>query len=724
MDGRIHGKQIKDTSLELLKLDLSGAQGTYILGTGSYLGTSDFPTSPLAYVNKQYVDSLSAGLDPKESVYLVGVGNVTINGTQSIDGVTASVGSRVLLTGQLSAVDNGIYVVSAGTWSRASDANGDPANEVSLGNYTFTERGVTFSSTGWVLYDTNATGATVSPGVNTQLWTQFNGAGSFIWGDGLSNIGNNIFVDFDSNGGLTFSAGKLKLADYVAGNGLTINTGVLNVGAADGITVNSDTVGINYIEASIGLEGSGLTASGGKLNVLTSNGLTIINDSVQISDTVAGNGLTFSAGVVNIIGSTAIGVNSDSIYVKYDPTTIGIDGNGALTVISAGDAVVDIIAGRGISGNQLSGPTASLDAELTDNGGLTFSGAGAGATIQVDYAPVASQLAGNGLLNNGTTIDVVSSNGGITISSNAIALQLGSGNDSSLSIATDGLKLDRTVLATELEGNGLTSSAGVLSINTSNGLTIINDSVQISDTVAGNGLTFSAGVINVGSANGITVNADTVGINYTEAAVSLEGSGLTASGGKLNVNTANGLTINNDNVEVASSIAGNGLTFSSGVIDINVVKGVTFSGDALFADASTILTTANLPTISIATNSTIQSALTAIDNKLSTVGAQEMIAVSAIPTGVFPRAINIPQDMLGITYSTASDGIPQIYMNGAYVKPTSSTSSAAAYFSTDGGSTGTVTVEVGSVLYLNANVLGYRVDTGDVVTVNYLTRVS
>ena len=596
MDGKIHGKQIKDTSVDLLKLDLSGAQGTFLLGTGSYFGTYEVPNDPLAYVNKQYADSLSSGLDPKESVYLVAVSDITTNGTQSIDGVTASVGSRVLLTGQSSAVDNGIYVVGVTAWSRASDANGDPSNEVSLGNYTFTERGVTYSSTGWVLYDTDAVGATVSPGVNTQLWTQFNGAGSFLWGDGLSNTGNNIFVDFDPQGGLTFSSTKLKIADYVAGNGLTINSGVLNVGAADGITVGADTVGINYTEAAVGLEGNGLTASGGKISVG---------------------------------GGTAIGINSDSVYVKYDPTTIAIDGNGALTVISAGDAIVDIVAGRGISGNQLSGPTASLDAELTDNGGLTFSGAGAGATIQVDYTPVASQLAGNGLINNGITID----------------------------------------------------------INATNGLTVSGDSIQINQSAAGNGLTFSGGVFGV--------------------------------------NVANGLTINSDNVEVASSIAGNGLTFSGGVVDINVVKGVTFSGDALFADAGTINTTANLPTLGVGTNSSVQSALTAIDTKLATVGAQEMLAISNVPSGIFPKAINSPQDVLGgYTFSTASDGIPQIFINGAYVKPVSATVSTGAYFSTNGGSVGTFTVEVGSVLYLNPNILGYRIDTGDVITVNYLTRVS
>jgi hypothetical protein len=654
MNGKIHGKQIRDTSINLLKLDLSGGQGIHLFGTGSYLGSYEVHNIPQAFVTKQYVDSLSSGLDMKESVYLVSVDNIPLlSGTQTIDGLTAYVGSRVLLVGQSNPVENGIYVVGVTAWSRANDSDGDNSNEVSLGNYTYVEKGLTYGQTGWVLYNTDAPGSNISVGINTQNWTQFNGSPQLIWSEGLSNAGNNIFIDLDPNSGLTFSNGKLKIANYVAGNGLVINNGILSIGVGNGITINTNNIDINYVEVSEGLKGNGLTSSGGKLNVNTSNGLTIINDSVQISDTIAGNGLTFTSGVINISGSTAIGVNSDNIYVKYDPTTIAIDGNGALTVIGSGGSIANIIAGKGISGNQLSGPTASLYVELTENGGLTFSGVGDGSTIQVEYNTLSSQLAGNGLINNVNKIDIVSSNAGITVSSNSIALQLGTGNDPALSISNDGLKLDISVLANELEGNGLTSSGGVLSIN-----------------------------------------------------------------------TANGITINNDNVEISPSIAGNGLSFTSGVIDINIVKGVTFSGDALFSDANTILTTSNLHTISVATNSTIQSALTAIDNKLSNILTQENISISNSPTGTFPKNINLPQNVLGYTFSIPSDGIAQIFINGAFVLPSTATSSAAAYFSTDNGASGTITVENGSVLYVNPSVLDYTIDSTDIITVQYLTRIS
>jgi hypothetical protein len=49
--------------------------------------------------------------------------NITLSATQNIDGVTVAVGDRVLVKDQTSAQNNGVYVVAAGAWARATDAN-------------------------------------------------------------------------------------------------------------------------------------------------------------------------------------------------------------------------------------------------------------------------------------------------------------------------------------------------------------------------------------------------------------------------------------------------------------------------------------------------------------------------------------------------------------------------------------------------------------------------
>ena len=47
--------------------------------------------------------------------------NLTLSGEQTIDGVACVAGDRVLVAGQTSSVQNGIYVVATATWARAAD---------------------------------------------------------------------------------------------------------------------------------------------------------------------------------------------------------------------------------------------------------------------------------------------------------------------------------------------------------------------------------------------------------------------------------------------------------------------------------------------------------------------------------------------------------------------------------------------------------------------------
>lgn len=49
--------------------------------------------------------------------------NLTLSGTQTIDGVALAVGDRVLAKNQTSSANNGIYVVASGAWTRATDAD-------------------------------------------------------------------------------------------------------------------------------------------------------------------------------------------------------------------------------------------------------------------------------------------------------------------------------------------------------------------------------------------------------------------------------------------------------------------------------------------------------------------------------------------------------------------------------------------------------------------------
>lgn len=160
-------------------------------------------------VNKDYVDSVASGLDPKESVRAAttsaggDLGGTytdaspdTITGAPLvIDGVTLAVNDRVLVKNQTDPLENGIYEVTAigatSSLQRADDHDGTPANEVSAGNFTFVEQGTTQSDTGWVLQGDGILTLNTDP-LN---WTQFSGSGTFLAGDGLLKTGNVFSVN-------------------------------------------------------------------------------------------------------------------------------------------------------------------------------------------------------------------------------------------------------------------------------------------------------------------------------------------------------------------------------------------------------------------------------------------------------------------------------------------------------------------------------------------------
>lgn len=84
------------------------------------------PTNPSDAVNKSYVDALVEGLQWKANVRVASTANVNLSSPgASIDGVSLTVGDRVLLKNQTAPAENGIYVWSGAAvlLTRAADAS-------------------------------------------------------------------------------------------------------------------------------------------------------------------------------------------------------------------------------------------------------------------------------------------------------------------------------------------------------------------------------------------------------------------------------------------------------------------------------------------------------------------------------------------------------------------------------------------------------------------------
>lgn len=71
------------------------------------------------------LDGLSASVAVKAPVKAASTVNLTLSGEQTIDGVSCIEGDRVLVKDQSTASENGIYVVSTGSWTRSKDFDGN-----------------------------------------------------------------------------------------------------------------------------------------------------------------------------------------------------------------------------------------------------------------------------------------------------------------------------------------------------------------------------------------------------------------------------------------------------------------------------------------------------------------------------------------------------------------------------------------------------------------------
>jgi len=190
---------------DLLKLNEFTAPDGAVSLNSQKITSLATPVADTDAATKAYVDSTAEGLDVKDSVKIATTANITLSGTQTIDGVAISADERVLVKDQSTASQNGIYLCKSGGWARADDmaAGGDAA-----GAFTFVEQGSTLADTGFVC-STNKGSAVV--GTNNLAFTQFSSAGVTSAGDGLDRTGNVYSVDLKSNGGLVIESTELAL---------------------------------------------------------------------------------------------------------------------------------------------------------------------------------------------------------------------------------------------------------------------------------------------------------------------------------------------------------------------------------------------------------------------------------------------------------------------------------------------------------------------------------
>ena len=214
-------------------VDLSSTQS--VGGAKTFTGAATFsstvavqaPTAGSHAVTKDYVDSLVSGgvvwLTPAK---VATTANITLSGTQTIDGIALSVSDRVLVKDQTTASQNGIYVVASGSWTRATDF--DTTAEVTTGKSIYIDSvGTTNGGTQWTL----STTGTITVGTTALAFTQIGGGQN----DTAKNIGDSGVGLFRAKVGNEIEIRKL---DVESGSGLGVDTPAGLNGSAR-ITVSS-----------------------------------------------------------------------------------------------------------------------------------------------------------------------------------------------------------------------------------------------------------------------------------------------------------------------------------------------------------------------------------------------------------------------------------------------------------------------------------------------------
>lgn len=334
----IRSRNVGDSAdVELMKLDTSDILQFLSHPRISSSASNDNDVLTLKDLNQEL-----EGLKPKEACRVATTANITLSAPQTIDGISAIAGDRVLVKDQTLPAENGIYVVAAGAWTRSEDMDAtSPVNEVN-GAYTFVQEGTDNEGKGFVQQ-----GTVTTIGSDAINFVYFNSAADLSGGDGIDLSTNIISVDLSGTPYLEFDSGALQAkvsADYASAaagdvmDAADIKTKVDGVeslanGKQDPIS-GSNAIDVTTDVVSLTIDGSTLSQSASGVKV-ADNGI----DEGQLSPNVDAESLAIATGYTPGAGNVAV---SDTIQEaiqkvegKVDAVSVPTISREVITLIGA-----------------------------------------------------------------------------------------------------------------------------------------------------------------------------------------------------------------------------------------------------------------------------------------------------------------------------------------------------------------------------------------------------
>jgi len=284
------------------------------------------PTSATHAASKEYVDNTAlTGLKLGAPVKTVSVSNIALSGLSPVNGYTPSSGDRILVIGQTTATENGVYVADSSTWSRATDSDTDSelrgyqylVTSGANANYRYGNTNQSAITVG----STNITYQAISAGESDPIFTA-----SAAFGITAGNITSWNTSYNRSATGLSFSGTTLTLSKQ-DGSTLTATISFTTSSVSEGSNLYfTDARAKAAISAGTGISYNSSTG-------VISSSITQYTDALARASVSAGTGISYNSttGVI----SSSITQYTDALARAAISAGSGISYNSSTGVISS-----------------------------------------------------------------------------------------------------------------------------------------------------------------------------------------------------------------------------------------------------------------------------------------------------------------------------------------------------------------------------------------------------
>lgn len=337
-------------------------------------------------------------IDYKQATRVLTVNNITLLGgaPSQVDGVNLSLDDRILVIGQTTQSQNGIYFVdvlgtgSNGTWVRTGDT--DVTGELLAGTIVMVTEGLLYHDTQWKL----TTDDPIVIGTTPLIFEQNS---AFAFGNVYAN--NTAVLATSVGDVLTLSAGN-NIA--ITGNNVskTVTIGVTGISLN---SISNGTSNVNVVSSggnvTVGVGGTGNVA------VFSSTGANITGTLSVTGAVIANSTLAVLERITVGSGGANAGIRTGAGSLTVPAYSFGIDTDTGLQRITTNQ--LGIVAG-GTNAAAFSTTAVNLNYDTTVTGNLTVTGNVSGGNLNVtgnivDTGPLSIITSSNGnidLLPNGT----------------------------------------------------------------------------------------------------------------------------------------------------------------------------------------------------------------------------------------------------------------------------------------------------------------------------------